>query len=154
MNIVKFCCAVTASSTILLFLVRELVMKKRILQRGIVLFLLIFALSDITSANPCGDELGIFPLEKIDVCKAASPFTIPAPQGFTETVFKNQDAEHEHSQNNETNCEDCFCCCSHILPSSHFSPSPLEIQVQITDLNKLFLPAAPPRNTFRPPRLV
>jgi hypothetical protein len=128
-------------------------MKKKILQRGIVLFLLIFAFSDITSANPCGDELGVFPLEKIDTCKTASSFVIVDSQRFAETVFEAVETQHEHSQNNETDCEDCFCCCSHILPSSHFSPKPVEIPLQITDLNKLFLPAAPPRDTFRPPRL-
>jgi hypothetical protein len=128
-------------------------MKKKILQRGIVLFLLIFALSDITSANPCGDELGTLPLEKIDTCKTALLFANNSSQSFTEAVFEAPQTQHEHSQNNEADCEDCFCCCSHILPSSYFSPSPLEIQLQITDLNKLFLPAAPPGDTFRPPRL-
>jgi hypothetical protein len=128
-------------------------MEKRLLQRSIVLFLLIFALSDITSANPCADELGLLPLKKIDACKTTLPLAISYNQSCAETVFEAQDSQHQHSQNNETNCEDCFCCCSHILPSSYISPEPLEIQLQFTDLNKLFLPAAPPRDTFHPPRL-
>jgi hypothetical protein len=127
-------------------------MKKGILQRSIVLFLLIFALLDITSANPCPDELGIFPLEKIDACKTDSSFASSDIQSSAEMVCQAQDVQHPHSQNNETNCEDCFCCCSHILPSAHFSSKALEIQLQIIDLNKLFLPASPPRATFRPPR--
>lgn len=128
-------------------------MEKRLLQRSIVLFLLIFALSDITSANPCADELGLFPLEKIDTCKTTLPLAISDNQNCLATIVEAQDLQHDHSQNNQTSCEDCFCCCSHILPSSHISPEPLEIQLQIADLHKLFLPAAPPRDTFRPPRL-
>jgi hypothetical protein len=127
-------------------------MKKGLLQRGVVLFLLIFALRDITSANPCGDELGLLPRQMIDTCKAANDFTLLANANLPATVIGPTESQHEHSQNSEADCEDCFCCCSHILPSANFSPQPLELYFQVRDLNKLVLPAAPPRDTYRPPR--
>lgn len=127
-------------------------MKKSHLQRGIALFLLIFALSDITSANPCGDELGAFPLQITDACLTDSASAIAAQQYFAETAMQSQGTPPVHSQHHETGCEDCFCCCSHILPSANFSHRPVELFLQISDLNKLVLPAAPPRDTFRPPR--
>jgi hypothetical protein len=127
-------------------------MKKKLLQRGMVLFLLIFALTDITSANPCGDELGLLPLPIIDTCQTTTALTLPLQQSCAETAFEPMEAQHEHSQNSEADCEDCFCCCSHILPSANFSPQPIALYSQIRDLNKLVLPAAPPRDTFRPPR--
>jgi hypothetical protein len=130
------------------------VMKKGVLQRGVVLFLLIFALTDITSANPCGDELDQLPLPVIDDCKSAKALSIPLQQSFADTAFEPMEAQHEHSQHSETACEDCFCCCSHILPSANFSPQPITLYSPISDLNKLVLPAAPPRDTFRPPRRI
>jgi hypothetical protein len=130
----------------------SLVMKKDYLQRGMVFFLLIFALSDITSASPCGDELGIYPLKQVSTCKVDLQFEISDNQTKCEAVIEVQESQPEHSPNEEMNCEDCFCCCSHILPSSHFSAKSLDINYQIRDLNKLFLPVSPPRDTFRPPR--
>jgi hypothetical protein len=130
----------------------SLVMKKGFLQRGIVLFLLIFALSDITSASPCGDELGLYPLKKVVTGKVDLQFEISDKQTKCGAVIEVQESQSEPPHDDEMICEDCFCCCSHILPSSHFSAKSLDINYQIRDLNKLFLPVSPPRDTFRPPR--
>jgi hypothetical protein len=127
-------------------------MKKGLLQRGIVLFLLIFALADLTSGNPCGDEIGAIPPEFVDTCNLESAAATPACRPSAETALAPADGPAQHSQNHEEACEDCFCCCSHILPSANFNHPALLFDLQIRDLKQLVLPAAPPRDRYRPPR--
>ena len=49
--------------------------------------------------------------------------------------------------------EDCFCCCSHVLPAPHFDLAALSNRLKPGELKTSLLPLAPPRGAFRPPRL-
>lgn len=48
--------------------------------------------------------------------------------------------------------EDCFCCCSHILPGFSFEYVTLNTMPRIDIALIASLPTPPPQNTFHPPR--
>jgi len=49
--------------------------------------------------------------------------------------------------------EDCFCCCTHVMPSPVFaSPDNAELVVSISPVHHIFIPAAPSDNPYHPPR--
>ncbi|HXQ72108.1 MAG TPA: hypothetical protein VN844_16555 [Pyrinomonadaceae bacterium] len=50
--------------------------------------------------------------------------------------------------------EDCFCCCTHVMPSPVFaSPDDAELVISRSTLASIFIPAAPSDNPYHPPRL-
>ena len=63
------------------------------------------------------------------------------------------DFGHEQSSDPLNIEEDCFCCCSHILPGVHFDVAVLDIKPPASLLTNAFLPTPPPQKTFHPPRL-
>lgn len=48
--------------------------------------------------------------------------------------------------------EDCFCCCSHIIPSPHVKVATLNCPPQLSDPAVTSLPLAPPHGAYHPPR--
>lgn len=67
-------------------------------------------------------------------------------------IVASSESEQESSLPSDTE-EDCFCCCGHMLPAIHFKAPVVEIQTTPVFLTTTFLPAAPPRKKFHPPRL-
>jgi hypothetical protein len=50
--------------------------------------------------------------------------------------------------------EDCFCCCTHVMPSPVFaSPDNAELVISRSPVARIFIPAAPSDNPYHPPRL-
>jgi hypothetical protein len=50
--------------------------------------------------------------------------------------------------------EDCFCCCTHVMPSPVFaSPDDAELVISRSTVARIFIPSAPPDNPYHPPRL-
>lgn len=50
--------------------------------------------------------------------------------------------------------EDCFCCCTHVMPSAVFaSPDDAELVISTSTVPRIFIPSAPPDNPYHPPRL-
>jgi hypothetical protein len=50
--------------------------------------------------------------------------------------------------------EDCFCCCTHVMPSPVFaSPDDTELVVSRSTVARIFIPSAPSDNPYHPPRL-
>jgi hypothetical protein len=50
--------------------------------------------------------------------------------------------------------EDCFCCCTHVMPSPVFaSPDDAELVISRSTVDRIFIPAAPSDNPYHPPRL-
>ena len=50
--------------------------------------------------------------------------------------------------------EDCFCCCTHVMPSPVFaSPDDAELVVSRSTVARVFIPSAPSDNPYHPPRL-
>jgi hypothetical protein len=50
--------------------------------------------------------------------------------------------------------EDCFCCCTHVMPSPVFaSPDDAELVISRSTVASIFIPSAPSDNPYHPPRL-
>ena len=50
--------------------------------------------------------------------------------------------------------EDCFCCCTHVMPSPVFaSPGDAELVISRGAVHRVFIPSAPSDNPYHPPRL-
>ena len=50
--------------------------------------------------------------------------------------------------------EDCFCCCTHVMPSPVFaSPDDAELVISSVTVARIFIPSAPSDNPYHPPRL-
>jgi len=65
--------------------------------------------------------------------------------------FLPQQEEHSEAPPTSTD-EDCFCCCSHILPGYAFDAGPMWGGQRANVATVCSLPSAPPQDTFHPPR--
>jgi hypothetical protein len=64
------------------------------------------------------------------------------------------DQSHEQQSPNTDGCgEECFCCCSHIVPGRHFCVDLVELRSLVTTPVNNPLPTSSPDNPFHPPRL-
>ena len=63
------------------------------------------------------------------------------------------DSTHEDSSSPAPAEEECFCCCTHILPSLHFAVAEPDAEPLTSELANTFLPIAPPQSAYHPPRL-
>ena len=123
-------------------------MKQGFLHRWFAVLLFIFAFADLsadlTSPQLCCEGIG-----NLVISSAASAQYI---NGATAFIIAD-DFKHEQSSDSSDIEEDCFCCCSHILPSVHFDVAVLEIKPPASLPANATLPTAPPQKPFHPPRL-
>jgi hypothetical protein len=115
------------------------------------LLLLVFALLDITSGEPCGDELEGLGEVCVSWSDASAVFD-PATKQQGDYKIASPDALSQKSSDNHSHCEECFCCCAHILPSRIFKAEPRCQESALAISFPVFLPSSPPQDTFRPPR--
>jgi hypothetical protein len=127
----------------------EMLMKSGSFQRGIAIFFLIFALMDIVfidllGQQNCSEEAAILAL--VGTASIEDEAVISAPAHY----------QPEHPADNRPEGipdEDCFCCCSHLIPGIRLDIAVLNGSPQPGDPTILFIPSTPPRGTFHPPRL-
>src|SRR5262249_48970003 len=117
--------------------------------RVIAIFFLVFTAIDLTCPSFCREE---------------------GPAGESQAVAQTADPEINSedrlisSDETDGSCpkqpahpseieEDCFCCCSHIIPGCHPSIAVLNESPHVDIPSISSLPSAPPRDTFHPPRL-
>lgn len=123
-------------------------MRQGFLHRWFAVLLFIFAFADL-SADMVSPQLCCEGIGNLVVSGVSS--TQPANDAI---AFKAaDDFGHEQSSDPLNIEEDCFCCCSHILPSVHFDVAVLDIKPPTSVLTNASLPTPPPQKTFRPPRL-
>jgi hypothetical protein len=120
------------------------------LRRGIAILLLALAFFDMAVVDLffpqlCGDDqaslLGASPVESSE--KVADGFG----------AIRNQDPLPAQDSHQSGTDEDCFCCCSHIIPSPHVSVATLNCQPQPDDPAIPPFPSSSPHGVFHPPRL-
>ncbi|HEU0177480.1 MAG TPA: hypothetical protein VFV58_24720 [Blastocatellia bacterium] len=125
-------------------------MKLNRLRRGIAIFLLAMAFFDMAIVDLffpqlCGDDqvsiLGAIPVESTE--KIADEFA----------ATRNQNPQPAQDSRESGTDEDCFCCCSHIIPSSHVSVAALNCPPQPYDPADTSFPSSSPHDVFHPPRL-
>jgi len=120
------------------------------LRRGIAIFLLAMAFFDMAIVDVffpqlCGDDqasiLGAIPVESSE--KIADEFA----------ATRNQDSQPVQDSRQSGTDEDCFCCCSHIIPSPHVSVAALNCPPQPDDPAIPSFPSSSPHGVYHPPRL-
>src|SRR5215204_1850739 len=126
-------------------------MRHTIFHQVIVVLLLVFALADITSGELCSDELNGLSEKCVASASTTNIDFYATDKGDAKLITSQTD--HQEADDTHTHCAECFCCCTHILPSQAFvSEASLRAVAPIDSLNFL-LPTAPPKHTFRPPRV-
>jgi hypothetical protein len=133
-------------------------MKPGYLRRGMAVFLLAIAffdlaVIDIIAPQICNDGFstiaGAAPAQN-DAEKFGQNATVEVAIGVRNS-FPQQDSHSESSP--ASTDEDCFCCCSHILPCfsvDYVTPNTTP-RVNIPLIASL--PTPPPQDTFHPPRV-
>jgi len=120
------------------------------LRRGMAIFLLAFAffdmaVIDIFFPQICGDQQmslpGAGPSESTE--KVADEFAATG----------DYDSQSDQDSHQSTTDEDCFCCCSHIIPSPQVSVAALNCRPQPYNPAIIPFPSSPPHGVFHPPRL-
>jgi hypothetical protein len=125
-------------------------MKLDRLRRGMAIFLLAFAFFDMAVVDVffpqlCGDE------HASDSFTSTAKSTEKIADEFA--VTRNQDSQPVQDSRQSGTDEDCFCCCSHIIPSPHVSVAALNCPPQPDDPAIPSFPSSSPHGVFHPPRL-
>ena len=119
------------------------------LRRGVAVFLLAFVFFDISIVDVffpqlCGDE--------------QSSVSVINRVGSAEKIAHERlSIQKDNSQPNQDLSqssidEDCFCCCSHIIPGVSVNVAVLNDALQPYDPMGTSLPSSPPQGAFHPPR--
>jgi hypothetical protein len=127
-------------------ILRNMLIGRGSLHRGVVILLLPMILADLALPQVCRDELN---------CASGAVAVIPSPGGAEKDVLDGPLTGQQEQQPETPNSESgCFCCCAHILHSGvrivdvatgKRPPIPLSVH---------FLPMSPPKDQFHPPRSV
>lgn len=121
--------------------------KRSYLGRGVALFFILFTFADLLIPQLCKEEMGGRSLP------VASPTSSPNDSDELSFSAASDRSEQEQSKSSEHSDEDCFCCCSHIVPGSRFSVDLLELNSPVRNLADHSLPTSLPNTPFHPPRL-
>jgi hypothetical protein len=120
------------------------------LRRGVAIFLLAFAFFDLTvvdlfSPQLCGDERMSLSL--------TGPVDSTGEVAGELAASKTHDSQPDQDSHQSPIDEDCFCCCSRIIPGVLISVAALNGSPQPGNPAISSLPLSPPRDTFHPPRV-
>ena len=126
------------------------------LRRGIAIFLLAFATFDMTvvdvfSPQSCSDE---------QTSQTSQSTNSPEKSADTSTGIiadnlmepENHESQPKQDSHQSSADEDCFCCCSHIIPGIHVNIAVLNFSPRTDDPPIAFLPSSSPHDFFHPPR--
>ena len=125
-------------------------MKLGRVRRGIAILLLAFAFFDIAIVDVffpqlCGDEQSL----------GFVADSVKAPEKITdETVsISRHDSRPNRDSSQLSIDEDCFCCCSHIIPGVYVNVAVFNGAPQPHDPTIASLPLSPPHGAYHPPRI-
>ncbi len=128
-------------------------MRLRRLRRGIAIFLVAFAFFDMAVVDV------FFPQRCVDEQTSQS---INSPVESTDKLtgkiadnlwaISNHDSQPDQDSHQSSADEDCFCCCSHIIPSQHVNVATLNFTLRPDDPAITYLPSSSPHGVFHPPR--
>lgn len=121
---------------------------QRYLYRGIAVFFVLFTFVDISSPHLCCDELN-------GLASAAQGSTINAPVVDDRIpAIDKDDSVPQQPATPPASEEDCFCCCSHVLPGVSFSVAVLHFKSPQVDPQTDSLLTPPLKALYHPPRFV
>jgi hypothetical protein len=125
--------------------------RKRLLIRGIALLFLIYTAMDIVAPNLCrGETLGDGRQGLIAV--TSPPVTWDGNSSAARIGASDNRPTNEPSEQ-PTDDDDCFCCCSHVLPGTVTTMVAVtELRSPVTFIEYFSVPSPPLARAFRPPR--
>ena len=125
-------------------------LQKGPLLRVFAVVLLLHAGADLAFPELCPDkpfDAGF--TQSLDLASRASgnetspPLAAPAPH----------ESKDERRSDPQPGDEDCFCCCTHVMPSPLFvAPGDAEPGLLASRYQNTSIPAPPPNNPYHPPR--
>jgi len=128
------------------------------LRRGVAIFLLAFAFFDMAVVDVffpqlCEDGQTSHSFtnpdkstEKIAVGRSAGKIAAEL------ALISDYNSQRDQDSHQSLLDEDCFCCCSHVIPSPHINVAAFNIPQQLDGPVITSLPSSPPQRAFRPPR--
>ena len=116
--------------------------------RGVAIFFLLFTLADLANPHFCSEEMEGLPLPTKGEARMNTDSDRKVAPAATDDSQHREESPEPGSDN-----EDCFCCCSHIIPAIHFTVSGADLKTPSTDLFNSSLPTSPPQSRYHPPRL-
>lgn len=143
----------------MLLTLSEMLMKPGSLQRGIASFFLIFTfmdlvLIDLIGQRRCSEEAAALSVVSTTSIVSEDIQENEAPRlASVQNAAHNQPAQPANHKPAGALDEDCFCCCSHLIPGIRMDIAVLNGSPQPGDPAIRFIPSSPPRGTFHPPRL-
>jgi len=117
--------------------------------RGVALLFLAFTFVDLASPEVCAEDIFGFPHSALTKAAAAAD-RAPANEARSSTSSLPSDRDSEPSHTDE----DCFCCCSHLVVTAHYSLAGEELTNARYTAQSLRRLASHPPNPFHPPRPV
>jgi hypothetical protein len=114
------------------------------LNRAVAVFFVLFTFADLSIPQLCSEEFGLQSLPG-----GSAPANLGDEAGTTDRDRSHQEQSEESNHSDE----DCFCCCSHIVPGSHFSVDISELTSPETNPGDDSLPTSPPNAPYHPPRI-
>jgi hypothetical protein len=123
------------------------------LRRGIAIFLIAFAFFDMTVIDMFFPQLCVDEQTSQSI-NSSLDATDKSDRKIADDlmVISSHDSQPDQDSHQSSADEDCFCCCSHIIPSRHVNVATLNSPPQPDDAALPSLPSAPPHGTYHPPR--
>ena len=118
--------------------------------RGIAILFLVYTGADLLAPQICAEERG-FALPQSIISK--SPDYLPVAYA-TGLGLDANDSEKNQTPNQHSQDEDCFCCCSHLVPGSVFDGNSIaEVKTKSIGIDHIEIPLPLPDTPYHPPRL-
>ena len=123
------------------------------LRRGIAIFLVAFAFFDMGVVDVFFPQLCVDEQTSQSINSPVKAADNSAGKISDDLMaVRNHDSQPDQDSHQSSADEDCFCCCSHIIPGQHVNVATLNFPPQPDDVAIPSLPSAPPHGTFHPPR--
>jgi hypothetical protein len=112
--------------------------------RVIAILFLVYTGADLTSPEFCGEEMGIPSFAQ----------TASSTGGRTDAASATDASESQDSPSEPIHSdEDCFCCCTHVLPGHATAPVDVpEFTSLFAALRLIDVASAPLKSPYHPPR--
>ena len=115
---------------------------------AVAVFFLLFTAADLITPHLCSEELGLPSFGSLSSINSILDRTDQIAMSIADA-----DSHQEESPAPTQSNEDCFCCCSHILPEVHFAVEGMLLEPLDTDPAISSLPTGSPDRPYHPPRL-
>lgn len=119
------------------------------LARSIVILFLAYAGIDMTNPQLCNDEFTPGPVQ------FATAERLVAVEPTINSIAASKDSRQEQLPSESCGDEDCFCCCTHVLPTVTINPSgSSDLITRQPSSTQMSVASADRSQPYHPPRFV